>query len=99
MTIWVMSVVTPLTLPEAVNWNVAGVSMPAAPRVSVTDADVGLTESDSRPLIGGRRADAAAEAGAPAGAGRGARLDAGAPAGREGARDRGGGQDSEEGSS
>ena len=54
VTIWVMSVVTPLTTPVAENWNVAGVSMPAALAVSVTDADVGLTESDSRPLIGGR---------------------------------------------
>ena len=49
-----MSVDTPLTLPEAENWNVAGVSMPPAFAVSVTDADVGLTDSDSRPLIGGR---------------------------------------------
>src|SRR3954468_19932018 len=55
VTIWVTSVVTPWTLPEALNWTVAGVSMPAAPpAVSVTDADVGLTESDSRPLMGGR---------------------------------------------
>src|SRR5690242_17566140 len=49
----VMSIVVPFTLPDAVNCDVADWIMPWPFAVRVIDALIGLTVSDSRPLMGG----------------------------------------------